>query len=425
MFCNYCGKEISNESLFCTNCGNKISPRAPTPKEPQTPVSQAITSPSITSDSTAIKKKNKILIPLIIVGALLVITIGVLAIFFIRKSLNNRNDKEAGINEGRRVAIEDSIKINDNNEEELEDNTTDLEIDISDDLIEYSADTVITDDTEITFEERYNYTELPDVLSLDSDLRFSYVDYFSLSDSSVYSFQFNEINATEADFYNACEEYSLLLQELNGFTYEPDISDQKYAESGLVVYYLTKDNYGISITASLEDLHYFAYINIYSLAGEIDSSEVIGEIDMLNYDSFLANRDSISFTSAETVNMENGLSLYIYEVMGNYTEDENVVIDVVLDISSYYSDYYLNNGDFFILPLDATGNILSDAIPIGWVIDGAGNEVTMPFLLSSSSYDSYTFYFPVPNDTMTLLLYATNILKDDYSFPVHVMQVGN
>ena len=64
-------------------------------------------------------------------------------------------------------------------------------------------------------------------------------------------------------------------------------------------------------------------------------------------------------------------------------------------------------------------------LPVTMVLDEAGNEVTMPFLLSASSYDTYTFYFPVPNETYSLLFYATNVLNDNFSFPVYVMQVGN
>ena len=32
MYCNKCGKEISNDSLFCSYCGAKVS-EAPTPKK--------------------------------------------------------------------------------------------------------------------------------------------------------------------------------------------------------------------------------------------------------------------------------------------------------------------------------------------------------------------------------------------------------
>ncbi|NLO10809.1 MAG: zinc ribbon domain-containing protein [Clostridiales bacterium] len=421
MFCNNCGKEISNDSLFCTNCGNKVEKNIP-----------PITPPPTTSNNTALdeKKKNKLLLPLIIVGTLLLIAIGVMVVLFVRKSLFNRNDIETDNNKGRNIAIEDDDDELDEmatNDSQLDDNTDDMGLDVSDDQL---GDSSNTGDANINFYPIYTYDELPDVLSIDSDTRFSYVDYYPLGDSSVYSFQFNEANATDADFYNACEEYSILLQELNGFTYESDYSDQKYAETGLIANYLTKGDYAISITASVEEPDYFAYVTIYLLADEVDGGNVTGDnitvvFDMPNYNKFLANRDTISFTYGHEVNMDNGIAFYIYDAMGNFTEDGSAVMDVVLDISSYYSDYYFNNGDFFMIPLDVEGNVLSDAVPVALVLDEAGNEVSMPFLLSASSYDKYTFYFPVPNETYSILLYATNVLNDDYSYPAYVMHIGN
>ncbi|TAH70370.1 MAG: zinc ribbon domain-containing protein [Anaerolineaceae bacterium] len=465
MFCSNCGKEISNDSSFCMICGNKIEknihPSQPPPIAPQPSGLPPTTPPPATPHQAPLppsappltpppmdimhhtapiyhgtpvnveKKKNKLLLPLIIVGVVVFLAIGVISVLFINKKLNERNN-ESTSNEGRNITAEtkEDIKTDNSNNGASESDDTDNNLGnneipqdktVEDETVEID----IIDDTEILFEPLYNYVELPYVLSMDSYLKFSYVDYFPLSDSSVYSYQYNDVNATEADFYKACEDYSLLLQELSGFTYEADFSNQKYEETGLLANYLTKDDYAISITAGVEDLGYFAYITIYILTDEVEGGNITGNFEMPNYNYFLANRETISFTYNHDVYMDNGISFYIYEVMGNYTEDGTVVMDVILDISSYYTDYYFNNGDFFMIPFDAENNVLSDAVPVGMVLDEAGNEVAMPFLLSSSSYDTYTFYFQVPNETYSLLFYATNVLNDDYSYPAYVMQVGN
>lgn len=458
MFCSNCGSETSRDNLFCTNCGEKITLPASTSLDPPSLASQMPNPPSANSSQQApvpspemssayatsnVNKKNrKLLIIFIIVGVVLVVAISVLTILYFNKRNNSSYGREEDNKSSMSITREESLEVDDELADNTIDNIVDLFNDIFDDYIdddisdEYNIesdydetdmsieDGSSTDDTasrESTNEERYTYSELPDVLSIDSDSRFSYYDYFTLNNSSIYSFEFIDANATEDDLVKACEDYSLFLQEQYGFTYMKDVSEQNYAESGRLNYYLLKDNIEFGIVPSNEEGYYFAYINI--LFYDIDTDGI--ELEMPIYDYFLADRQVVYFTLNETVNMDNGLSFYVYEVMGNYTEDGDTVIDVVMDISSYYSDFYINNGDFLLLPLDAEGNALSDAVPINIVYDEAGNEEPMPFLLSASSYYTYTFYYPVPAETMSLLLYATNVLGDDYSYPAYVMRIGD
>lgn len=145
---------------------------------------------------------------------------------------------------------------------------------------------------------------------------------------------------------------------------------------------------------------------------------------MPNFNTYLAGREIKKFTYDETVSMENGLSFMIYDVMGNYPGDGSMTIDITMDLSSWYTDYYLNNGDFMILPVDVNGNILSDSIPISFVKNSNGNDVSMPFLVSASSYESYTFTYVVPSNTSAFSIYASNVVGNNPTDPVYVMGVG-
>lgn len=100
-----------------------------------------------------------------------------------------------------------------------------------------------------------------------------------------------------------------------------------------------------------------------------------------------------------------------------------MAVDVTLDLSSWYSDYYSNNGDFMILPFDDKGNVLSDAIPINYITDTKGSAVSMPFLVNSSTYDNYTFTYAAPADTAAFQIYASNVLVDESS-PIYVIDIG-
>lgn len=175
----------------------------------------------------------------------------------------------------------------------------------------YIDDTEVNEETEYVI--TYSYAELSDVLSLDSDIRFSYVDYLSTDGVFVYTYQFNELNATQADFLQACDDYSILLQEISGFTYELEYTEKQYAETGILANYLTKDNYGMGITAETVGSEHYAYISIFPIGEDtVEVEEIPDDISMPNYDYFLAGRDIVEYTFDETVNMDNGISFYIY-----------------------------------------------------------------------------------------------------------------
>lgn len=270
----------------------------------------------------------------------------------------------------------------------------------------------------------YSYTELPDVVSLDSDKRFIYSTIYNEEGIAVYTYLFYDENATDADFYKACEDYSQLIQVENNFVYEKEYTEQLYEETGEAANYLTRNDYGLSITASIEDSLRYAYITIFPLSDEPQSNDTPQvTVELPNYNKYLVDREIISFTFDETVNMDNGLSFAIYDIVANYPGDGTMTVDITLDLSSYYSDYYMNNGDFMVFPTDDEGNIIADAQPISHITDSAGNFVAMPFLVKASSYDRLTFTYPVPINTIAFSVYATNFLADRAT-PVYVMDVG-
>lgn len=112
---------------------------------------------------------------------------------------------------------------------------------------------------------QYSYTELPDVLSPDSDQRFTY--YTDYIDEGIieYEFLFNDDTATDSEFYQACADYSKRLMTEYGFYYEEEFSDQLYDQTGIYADYLSRDDYVIAIAAIIEDSLRYIYISVSSL----------------------------------------------------------------------------------------------------------------------------------------------------------------
>lgn len=398
MICPNCGKEIAMQSMFCHHCGCRI---------PYAPVKE--------------QKKNKWLIPVIAFSGVFLVVIGIFAVLIFNGTIqlgkrnmidNNRDGYNPGSNsQADNIAADNSIK---------DINTDKKAEEIKPDENKSSAN---TPKDGLIYDFKYSYTEIPDVLSLDSDTRFIYDNYYSENGFSVYSYQFDDVNASEEDFIQACDDYSVLLQELSGFTYDKEYGDQHYEYTGERANYLFREDYGIAISVAEEPSSY-VNVTIFPIGGEIENGGEAGGYDLPNYETYLANREIQYFTYEETVNMDNGLSFYVYDVTARYPGDGTMSVDVIMDLSSYYTDYYTDNGDFMLLPVDGEGNLISDAIPISYVTDSLGNQMTMPYLVSASSYEQYTFTYQVPPNTMAFSIYATNLINNDYSAPVYVMEVG-
>lgn len=411
MFCNNCGKEITKDSRFCINCGAKVDGETII----SNPLSYTSGSDSI-SDTNNPKKKSRVWIPIAIGSAATAIIAAVVLVLMFNGVFKLRRDNPKN-NNNQSIKNENINQDNDQKNKILSTEEIDSE---------NKSNTNNSKDDEITqeiYDYKYSYIELPDVLSLDSDTRFLYENYYSEEDIAVYSYRYMVESSTDTQFYQACDDYSNLLQSINGFTFEEDYSNQQFEETGQIASYFTRDNYVISVNASIEDSLYYVHVSIYPLIENTPNNETNNLFDMPNYNTYLAGRELKYFSYEETVNMENGLSFYIYDVVANYPGDGTMSIDVTMDLSSYYTDYYMYNGDFMILPMDSEGNALSDSIPITNITDVIGGNVTLPFLVSASSYDYYTFTFIVPPETTAFIIYATNAIDDEFPGPVYGMDV--
>ncbi len=458
MFCKDCGNEVPNDSLFCPNCGSrneKSSPSGNTKRcetckkeftgdqlfcdscggvlvqgnalqgEKQQPQQVYSSSPNppnhvhvppyaqnssaygaqvppnatpqmpqySTYAANPVKKKSKV-VPIFLTAFL--VTIGIAAVLIIsngiadKKQSNVPKDSPVTNNTNPTGSIKDPLNTSNGSE------------------LNYL----------------YSYTELPDVVSLDSDKRFIYSTIYNEDGIVVYTYLFYDENASDADFYRACEDYSQLIQVENSFVYEKEYTEQQYEQTGEAANYLTRDDYGLSITAGIEDSLRYAFITIFPLSDESPSNDTPQvTLELPNYNSYLVDREIKVFTYDETVNMDNGLSFAIYDVVANYPGDGTMTIDITLDLSSYGSGYYMNNGDFMVVPTDNEGYIIADAQPISYITDSTGKFVAMPFLVKASSYDRLTFTYPVPINTMAFTIYGTNFLANQAT-PVYVMDVG-
>ena len=246
MRCKGCGDEISSNQLYCTHCGRKNEQGTPT------------------YDSGNSKSNHKMLIPIVIGGIALLAIMGIL---ILSSTLNIVNHLKIAAN-GQKSVGEDYNDISD-----VFDNSED----------------VITDDTFnndlFTYSLKYSYTELPDAVSIDSDERFIYYDYYIENEVRTYVYQFNNADAEEADFYTAITDYGSLLMNESGYSQEEDIGEDTY--------YYVKGDVAIGITALTEGTEWYAYIDIYCLSEEQGISTTENEYP--NYSYYLESRDVLSF----------------------------------------------------------------------------------------------------------------------------------
>lgn len=355
------------------------------------------------------KKKNTALIVIIIVvSAFIFLGIGIIALFFI------------GNNIIKKAHISSDIVSSDIETTDTFDSDTDTDMDTK---IDGGVDAGSGNDTsgEYAYHYYYSYSELPDVLSLDSDSRFVPYDYYSYDGVATYTYQFYAGTSYDSDFYGALDEYCTMLQDYNGFTYEEDYSSNQYQETGEATQYLTKDNICISITASVEDNGYVAYVAL------IPTSGLSRGATFNNYSKYIQGRASQGFDFNTEIHMENGLAFRLNDVTVTELGDGTESVDVNIDLSSEVPNWYLYTNDFQVLPTDADGNVLSDACLISSLTDASGYRATTPLLINKESFNTYNLSFVIPSNTDNFTLYATNILDDSYYDSIYYidLQVKN
>lgn len=259
---------------------------------------------------------------------------------------------------------------------------------------------------------RYSYTELPDVISIDSDVRFTYYNQNLGADVITYTYVFQNTDSSSKDFYDAIESYCSYLITLNGFYYEEEFSLDQYNETGVAIEYLSKDNTVLGIESSIEPTGWFVHINIYDISEEVPPEEDdSSEITYNYYSYYLKGRDSIDFNLAEEVIMENGIAFYLDGCTVTDLGDGTAQVDCVINLLAVKEDTYLYTDSFLILPMDREGHNLGDVCLLESLADESEQFHYVPYLLSIEEYRKYTLSFKVPAETELLSIYGTNLLN--------------
>ncbi len=480
MLCKGCGKEISKESLFCTYCGYKNEPEKadepsdvedlpehsyrpvfqippekfrgamgpdprqtsqtpqpqPGPVPPQTnqvpqgqynqlqqgqwgagqvPQNQwgpgaAGTSPYFDQNIPGGRKKNKALIIVIVIAVVAVLAI-ILALASPKlKDIFNKD-------------TEQTSKVRDDKKRDKEYKAEDRIVEEEEDtaVVSLPTPTPVTQDTTVSsgFIPTYSYSEPTNVLSLDSDMRFTFNDYLNEGGVATYQFYYNDAYSSEEEYLNALDNYSYILQQTNDFYYEQEFSEEEYADTGESIVYLSRGNYWLSIVPSYYDS--FAYVHIFTINNSMDGSEA-GASDFYHYDGYIHGRTEIEYAAYTYITAENGVLFCLNELYSTDTGNGNLEIEVNLDLAGYYYYLFLYDYDFMLLPKDINGYIIADACPIAYIRDEFGNDVPLPLALNADIYENYSLIFYIPDTTEYITLYATNTLNESAAGDLYAIE---
>lgn len=313
MFCRKCGKEIKNNAIFCTNCGNRVVEANKDEKQDQ----------AIKQNNKGIEKTHKFSKKLLFIPLGIILVIGlVIGIYFIKLQ---KYDKEFIQTQGVTAGDEDDI---DDNVEKY-----------NDQLTNYKAASI-------------NYI-MSDEDKLESDKLIS--DYeVGLNDLDIDKCEefFDELEKLEGRLVSTSEKtYENLLNDINSFDksvmydIEKDVfgslveeANELYSESKYLSAYEKlvegEDLYNISLSSknySLEieqvDVSNYPMISLYIQVVNLVTGEIV---ETLNTDQFHI-REKTSDTG-------------IYEELqlikvAQLNEEENLNIDIVADVSSSMGDY--------------------------------------------------------------------------------------
>jgi hypothetical protein len=257
----------------------------------------------------------------------------------------------------------------------------------------------------------FSYSELPDVVSIDSDYRFTYYDYNPTADYSIYTFQFNDTQVTDDEFYADVDDYCSLLMTWNSYVYQEDFTADMYYDTGEITDYFSKDGSYIGVSASVEDTGRYVYITIFDDGSQDAEAETTSEYP--NYDFYISGRDYSSFNQYAEVYMENGIGFYLNDILCTDLGDGTARVDCSMDLAATIDGLKLYKDDFLILPYDADGNIISDAAKIDTITDSNGYDATYSFDLDTEYFYSYTISFIVPSNTDSFTFYGANTEVDD------------
>ncbi len=273
---------------------------------------------------------------------------------------------------------------------------------------------------ELQNNEYFSYTELPDVISIDSDWRFMLNDRYEQENSICYEFLFAS-EGSEDEFYMGIAAYETLLEEKCGFLYEEGITDGQNQQAGEQIDYYSQGDILLGVsTQKLED-SYYVTINLF-LPPE-DTQDGGQQESYNNYNYFVIGREQTVFDLKQEVTMENKISFLLDEINITDLGDGNSVFVAEIKMKSEQKGNYFCLDDFLILPMDAEYNMLADATAAAYVKDVDGNELTAPLELPTEDYGIYTVSFILPMNTQNFNVYGTNYYNDGFSGPVYLCEM--
>jgi hypothetical protein len=264
-------------------------------------------------------------------------------------------------------------------------------------------------DDDFTYDMKFNYKELPDVVSLDSDFRFTYNNYASNEDGCAYTYLFNDPGATEDEFYEDVDEYCSLLMTWNSYTYDEEYSKQMYYETGMITDYFIKDSSYIGVSASVEDSGWYVYVMIFTVAQEETGPEGTG---YEQYDKYIGTREFTNFEQYTENYMDNGVAFYLNDITCSDQGDGTAILSCNMELASTFDGLSIYPDDFLVWPYSADGDVLSDLIQIDRIYDSNSYELTS-YELDTEYFLNYTVSFIVPSDTASFSFFGTNIVADN------------
>lgn len=399
MKCQNCGTEQNDAALFCTNCGkNLIEQKGSYINQNRVPLLYL----------PVTKHKNRTGLIVAIIMASVIIVGGVVGLLYFY-----------GEDSDNRIVNKVSSYLHASNKDDDGDDGDDAD----DETKAKAKDETKVKDKDVDEKGfQYSYTDYPDVISIDSDDRFTFEDYGIDDEVFTYKYQFVDSTGTTEALYSAMDTYCSYLETYNDFVYQQDLSDEHTQSTGEAAAYYCRDDLYIAVIASEEDGRYYAYISFFNsdYLSEYDSSALQDVFPV--YMDYLVGRDITQFTTQNIVTLENGMKVCVYDLYSTDNGDGTLTIKVGLDISCPDSEYAsIVWNDFLMVPYDAEGNLLSDACYPNYISDISGNTLTFPFSISSEP-TLFALNYTVPADTADIEFYCVNLLNDSPVGPVYALR---
>lgn len=391
--CPDCGKEFTEDRFFCDSCGGKLEPIKPKPKPEPKPKPK----PEPKPEPKPKPKKKKKALPVIIIIIILFIII-----YFIGRGMNSSpsSDSSTDITDTPTPAP-----------------TMATPTQAASDDTQKSDDGSSSDSASTSGKTMYTYKELPDIASLDSDSRFTYLGYNTVNYVCTYHFKYSSSSISKDEYQKALMDYSVYIQKTYGYHYEKELSEQQAKQTGVLTDYLSKDNSCIALTAS-NITDYQADVTIFNIS---DSSEksASDKYNFRNFLTYIRGREVKVIKPGDDVNMDNTCSFNINNITRVQNDDGSYALNAEINLKTTSGSCQNNADDFMVLAVDSDSKVLEDASVTSNVTDADGNGLSFPYSVSSGSYGTYHLFFNIPKETKYFALFNTNLLNSKFSGPVY------